>query len=1073
MDQKNKNNEVVTIEEGKTEEENPLLVAQRYLNIFRQIHIFKDSKRAEFDNELLNLPEKIKRYMMNIPGGSILVEHILDLETENNYDTKITKALLAQKKSKDSYDTNGDISSQALSPLSGELKIGGDFANVLATSLATAFGKLSLPQLTSGGVPASGEIKLGDNFANALAKSLVVAFGRSQFPQQISTAVPVVSSSLSGDEKQVNTQNNMAATTVNHINVDYSIFQNLADAINKSNEQTHDDFMRVIDVMYQSMNLSAAQGAGTPMPIITPALEKVLKENSKQQIEEMKAFGKVLTESILASKEQVSENNKNKVIDSFSQENIGLENVVRAKPAKSMSFAQKIPEINMQYSGEEPKGEKKENKTYKDQTISVIDKVVDPLTAQSTVKKKSYSIPIYDAERDKKIEPKPKPKTKPKDTYKDPLLQAQSVLARTGLSLKPLSLSPHEEIAQKTLHIDTASENDLQNLGANETPTNNSESTITEYELDENLNMKQINDENQMSDDEKWEYVDENGNPITDAGDEEWEYVDENGNPITDAGDEEWEYVDENGNPITDISEEELKQVSYQEDVQTETTSATSTDEENISDIQEQKDSATTDAISAGAVDSVEETTQKENKEAETTKSGGILSSLFKKFNKFEKDSVKKAEIQDDAKEEKSESAEETKKDTSADDALAAAFGGSPLKAEDAKSAEEPKNGTLADDILAAAFGGEPTNAEDAKKEHKVISSKDLLSKAFENKDQTANNGDKPVDDDNSKKKTPEDILSAAFGQLAEAPKKSAKIGGILAEAYKEAEKDQKVLSSKDLLSKAFGEKPAEEAKKDTSAIDALAAAFGGESVKDEKPAEDAKKDSSAIDALAAAFGGESAKDEKPAEDAKKDTSAIDALAAAFGGESAKDEKPAEDAKKDTSAIDALAAAFGGESAKDEKPAEEAKKDSSAIDALAAAFGGESAKDEKPAEEAKKDSSAIDALAAAFGGESAKDEKPAEEAKKDTSAIDALAAAFGGESAKDEKPAEEAKKDTSAIDALAAAFGGESAKDEKPAEEAKKDTSADDALAAAFGEKKDKTQKHDDEFEALLKAFNS
>ena len=1027
MDQKNKNNEVVTIEEGKTEEENPLLVAQRYLNIFRQIHIFKDSKRAEFDNELLNLPEKIKRYMMNIPGGSILVEHILDLETENNYDTKITKALLAQKKSKDSYDTNGDISSQALSPLSGELKIGGDFANVLATSLATAFGKLSLPQLTSGGVPASGEIKLGDNFANALAKSLVVAFGRSQFPQQISTAVPVVSSSLSGDEKQVNTQNNMAATTVNHINVDYSIFQNLADAINKSNEQTHDDFMRVIDVMYQSMNLSAAQGAGTPMPIITPALEKVLKENSKQQIEEMKAFGKVLTESILASKEQVSENNKNKVIDSFSQENIGLENVVRAKPAKSMSFAQKIPEINMQYSGEEPKGEKKENKTYKDQTISVIDKVVDPLTAQSTVKKKSYSIPIYDAERDKKIEPKPKPKTKPKDTYKDPLLQAQSVLARTGLSLKPLSLSPHEEIAQKTLHIDTASENDLQNLGANETPTNNSESTITEYELDENLNMKQINDENQMSDDEKWEYVDENGNPITDAGDEEWEYV------------------DENGNPITDISEEELKQVSYQEDVQTETTSATSTDEENISDIQEQKDSATTDAISAGAVDSVEETTQKENKEAETTKSGGILSSLFKKFNKFEKDSVKKAEIQDDAKEEKSESAEETKKDTSADDALAAAFGGSPLKAEDAKSAEEPKNGTLADDILAAAFGGEPTNAEDAKKEHKVISSKDLLSKAFENKDQTANNGDKPVDDDNSKKKTPEDILSAAFGQLAEAPKKSAKIGGILAEAYKEAEKDQKVLSSKDLLSKAFGEKPAEEAKKDTSAIDALAAAFGGESVKDEKPAEDAKKDSSAIDALAAAFGGESAKDEKPAEDAKKDTSAIDALAAAFGGESAKDEKPAEDAKKDTSAIDALAAAFGGESAKDEKPAEEAKKDSSAIDALAAAFGGESAKDEKPAEEAK----------------------------KDTSAIDALAAAFGGESAKDEKPAEEAKKDTSAIDALAAAFGGESAKDEKPAEEAKKDTSADDALAAAFGEKKDKTQKHDDEFEALLKAFNS
>ena len=34
------------------------------------------------------------------------------------------------------------------------------------------------------------------------------------------------------------------------------------------------------------------------------------------------------------------------------------------------------------------------------------------------------------------------------------------------------------------------------------------------------------------------------------GNDGEWEYVDENGNPVSD--DDEWEYVDENGNPIDD-----------------------------------------------------------------------------------------------------------------------------------------------------------------------------------------------------------------------------------------------------------------------------------------------------------------------------------------------------------------------------------------------------------------------------------------------------------------------------------------------------------------------------------------
>ncbi|MBP5353334.1 MAG: hypothetical protein J6Y91_06205, partial [Alphaproteobacteria bacterium] len=51
---------------------------------------------------------------------------------------------------------------------------------------------------------------------------------------------------------------------------------------------------------------------------------------------------------------------------------------------------------------------------------------------------------------------------------------------------------------------------------------------------------------------EAWEYVDENGNPVAADDGTEWEYVDENGNPITDDGNTEWEYVDENNNAAAD-----------------------------------------------------------------------------------------------------------------------------------------------------------------------------------------------------------------------------------------------------------------------------------------------------------------------------------------------------------------------------------------------------------------------------------------------------------------------------------------------------------------------------------------
>ena len=57
-------------------EEAPILVAQRYLNIFRQVHIFNKAKRDEFDEELLSLPQNITDFFKRMPGGRLLVERL-------------------------------------------------------------------------------------------------------------------------------------------------------------------------------------------------------------------------------------------------------------------------------------------------------------------------------------------------------------------------------------------------------------------------------------------------------------------------------------------------------------------------------------------------------------------------------------------------------------------------------------------------------------------------------------------------------------------------------------------------------------------------------------------------------------------------------------------------------------------------------------------------------------------------------------------------------------------------------------------------------------------------------------
>ena len=65
---------------SKQDLEKMLLDAQRYLNIFHQIHIFSDKKKAEFEQSLIDMPERIREVLLNLPGGRVLIEYIEDCE---------------------------------------------------------------------------------------------------------------------------------------------------------------------------------------------------------------------------------------------------------------------------------------------------------------------------------------------------------------------------------------------------------------------------------------------------------------------------------------------------------------------------------------------------------------------------------------------------------------------------------------------------------------------------------------------------------------------------------------------------------------------------------------------------------------------------------------------------------------------------------------------------------------------------------------------------------------------------------------------------------------------------------
>ena len=64
-------------------EEDPVVVAQRYLNIYRQMHIFPPERKEAFDKMLLEIPNELCSIIGSMPGGLMLQDYINDLSAKH------------------------------------------------------------------------------------------------------------------------------------------------------------------------------------------------------------------------------------------------------------------------------------------------------------------------------------------------------------------------------------------------------------------------------------------------------------------------------------------------------------------------------------------------------------------------------------------------------------------------------------------------------------------------------------------------------------------------------------------------------------------------------------------------------------------------------------------------------------------------------------------------------------------------------------------------------------------------------------------------------------------------------
>lgn len=197
------------LKKQKDGEEDPISVAQRFLNLYRQLHIFSPEKKAIFDKKLLELPVEIKNAFGTLPGGGMVQDYIYDLEEKLGIEEDVPEPSSAPK---------SNILEAALADSSDDEAP--KEAPAFATPQASVLQQATPPKVETIRVAAApSSIELGKNFAQDMAQALSAALKSMPQKEVVQVQGPAFNSKEFASEMAaalsgiVNSSNNASGAT--------------------------------------------------------------------------------------------------------------------------------------------------------------------------------------------------------------------------------------------------------------------------------------------------------------------------------------------------------------------------------------------------------------------------------------------------------------------------------------------------------------------------------------------------------------------------------------------------------------------------------------------------------------------------------------------------------------------------------------------------------------------------------------------------------------------------------------------------------------------------------------------
>lgn len=234
-------------------EEDPVVVAQRFLNIYRQLHIFNAERKASFNKMLLELPPQIRGMFGQLPGGALLQDYVDELAEKEG----VAKSVQSQPQ---------DIADDEVKQ-----------AKILATALAEAQIQTTAKMQEMGAIPPMAAAAVSAGAAAPAATTAKLAMDKTFAQEFASVLAAAMQKNAANQESEIkNIINTLGQTQLEIIKV-----------LQTENTEHREEMKKISQMMLESKEqINSAQPQKTSeISDETKQLIKILVTGQRQMIE--------------------------------------------------------------------------------------------------------------------------------------------------------------------------------------------------------------------------------------------------------------------------------------------------------------------------------------------------------------------------------------------------------------------------------------------------------------------------------------------------------------------------------------------------------------------------------------------------------------------------------------------------------------------------------------------------------------------------------------------------------------------------------------------------------------------